>query len=58
MIDRSVRLADVLFHEDVLLADIAGDLVGVEHPMYPRDHEVSPCHMCTVVRVWHRMLAS
>mmetsp|Transcript_25201 Transcript_25201/g.65771 ORF Transcript_25201/g.65771 Transcript_25201/m.65771 type:complete len:516 (+) Transcript_25201:266-1813(+) len=31
--------ADVLFEEDVLLGDVAGDLVGVEHPMYPRDHE-------------------
>lgn len=33
-------VADVLFEEDVLLNDVAGDLVGVEHPMYPRDHEV------------------
>lgn len=28
--------ADVKFEEEVRLADIAGDLVGVEHPMYPR----------------------
>eukprot|EP00040_Diaphanoeca_grandis_P037725 m.248889 g.248889 ORF g.248889 m.248889 type:complete len:636 (+) comp33866_c5_seq1:122-2029(+) len=34
---------DVLFHENVSLMDVAGDLVGVEHPMYPRDHE-GWCH--------------
>lgn len=28
---------DVRFNEDVHLADIAGDLVGVEHPFYPRN---------------------
>lgn len=28
--------ADVRFMEKVSLVDIAGDLVGVEHPMYPR----------------------
>jgi len=27
---------DVRFQEHVLLADVAGDLVAVEHPMYPR----------------------
>jgi hypothetical protein len=27
---------DVRFHENVSLAEISGDLVGVEHPMYPR----------------------
>jgi hypothetical protein len=27
---------DVRFNEHVLLSDVAGDLVGVEHPMYPR----------------------
>lgn len=27
---------DVRFKEHVLLADVAGDLVAVEHPMYPR----------------------
>ena len=27
---------DIRFNEDVLLADVSGDLVGVEHPMYPR----------------------
>lgn len=31
--------ADVKFNDRVTLADIAGDLVGVEHPMYPRDNE-------------------
>eukprot|EP00041_Stephanoeca_diplocostata_P032647 m.1053199 g.1053199 ORF g.1053199 m.1053199 type:complete len:537 (+) comp24187_c1_seq1:699-2309(+) len=30
--------ADVAFHEDVALMDIAGDIVGVEHPMYPRNN--------------------
>ena len=30
--------ADVKFNEPVRLMDIAGDLVGVEHPMYPRDN--------------------
>jgi hypothetical protein len=28
---------DVRFNEDVHLADVAGDLVGVEHPFYPRN---------------------
>ena len=28
---------DVRFQEDVLLADVSGDLVAVEHPMYPRN---------------------
>mmetsp|Transcript_6635 Transcript_6635/g.17074 ORF Transcript_6635/g.17074 Transcript_6635/m.17074 type:complete len:653 (-) Transcript_6635:296-2254(-) len=28
---------DVRFKEDVMLADVAGDLVGVEHPFYPRN---------------------
>eukprot|EP00039_Didymoeca_costata_P012567 m.181663 g.181663 ORF g.181663 m.181663 type:complete len:562 (-) comp15515_c0_seq14:2131-3816(-) len=28
--------ADVRFMDHVLLSDISGDLVGVEHPMYPR----------------------
>ena len=34
--------ADVRFKETVELADIAGDLVGVEHPMYPR-YEFGMC---------------
>lgn len=29
---------DVRFNEDVLLADVAADLTGVEHPFYPRNH--------------------
>ena len=28
--------ADVRFRDRVELADVGGDLVGVEHPMYPR----------------------
>eukprot|EP00038_Savillea_parva_P023365 m.40558 g.40558 ORF g.40558 m.40558 type:complete len:607 (-) comp5998_c0_seq1:4148-5968(-) len=27
---------DVRFHENVLLGDVSGDMVAVEHPMYPR----------------------
>lgn len=33
---------DVRFKEAVLLGDISGDLVGVEHPMYPR-HDFGFC---------------
>lgn len=33
---------DVRFREDVTLADISGDLVGVEHPMYPRYGDFPP----------------
>ena len=33
---------DVRFNEDVLLGDVSGDMVAVEHPMYPR-HDTGWC---------------
>lgn len=42
---------DVRFQEDVLLSDVAGDLVGVEHPFYVSVLEpclpFSGCPPCT-----------
>lgn len=39
---------DVRFQEDVLLADVAGDLVGVEHPFYVRGPHLVVRVLCVV----------